>query len=155
MNRVETIRAAIVAKLAAVPNVGMTHDHEPYAKDLRALQALYAYPIDGGQQLRGWFVQRVATPEMSLAIGRNWRDVKWRIRGYMALAEEAGTELAFDALIEALCDAVRGDETLGGVCASTVTDQAAGLQLVNAGPVMFAGVLCHAAELSLTTRYYL
>lgn len=150
MSHLASTRAAIVAKLAAL-DIGVVHDHEPYAASLPALQALYQ-DADSGR-LNGWHVRRVATREVATAIGRSVETVVWRIRGYYALAEAEGSELAFDDQIEAIRDAFRDDPTLGGAVHDTAEGERGptGIQVEDAGPVMFAGVLCHAATLSLTT----
>lgn len=151
----DTARAAIVAQLNAIPDIGRVHDRERYVADMVGLKALYVADIGGQQQLRGWYVRRVATPQTSRALGRYERTYAWHIRGFMALSDAEASELAFDALIEAICARFRADETLGGAVASTVIEGEAGIQVKESGPVLFAGVLCHAATLTLATRVYL
>lgn len=143
------IRAAIAATLRAVPNIGVVHDHEPYLKTEAKLRELY---VEGGLLL-GWHFRRVATREVSPAIGRAIERHAWQIRGFMAFNDAGTSEVAFDDLIEAIRDAFRADETLGGA-ASTIDDEAAGIQVEDSGPVMFCGVLCHSARLALTTTNY-
>lgn len=152
---VTAIRDAIVTKLDAIPSIGRVHGFERYAADFKALADLYVATIGNKPQLRGWFVQRTGTSETSRALGRYEETISWRIRGFMALSDATQSEFSFDALLEAIRDAFRSDETLGGTVASTVTDEAAGIQIEESGPVMFAGVLCHAATLRLATRRYL
>lgn len=146
--------AAIVAKISAIPKIGVVHDYERYANDLNALKKHYVSTIDGKDQLRGWFMQRGPVKESSRALGRYEEEIVWRGRGYMALSDENQSEKVFQALLEAIRDAFRTDETLGGTVSTTVTNDAAGIQITESGPVMFAGVLCHAASLTLTTRRY-
>lgn len=150
---VQTHRAAIAAMLAAVPDVGVVHDHEPYARTEAAFRELYLWDDHTGQpQLRGWFLRRVRTAESSPHVGRVIDAHTWSIRGFMALDDERGSELAFDALIEAIRLAYRTDPTLGGAnLAVQLTGQPFGVQLLNSTPVMFVGALCHACELGLTT----
>lgn len=146
----EAQRAAIVAEISAVPDIGRVHDHEPYLKSQDELKALY---VTGGQLL-GWYVQRQKTTEESPSLGRYQEQTRWKIQGFMGLQEDgvSPSELRFDALIEALRDAFRQDETLAGTVASTVLpDGTAGLQLEASGPVVFCGHLCHGATFSLTT----
>jgi hypothetical protein len=78
---------------------------------------------------------------------------KWRISGFLSLDDANQSEIVFDNLVEAVCDAFRADETLGGLIAGTVMDNpnVAGIQVEDSGPVMFAGVLCHSARLVLYT----
>jgi hypothetical protein len=153
MSAAEAIREAIAARLEAVPDIGIVHRYERYANQAGALAKHYQWQ----NQLRGWFVRRVAvaeTPTSQLG-GTRIEDTTWMIRGYMALSDEAQSELVFDGLIEALRDAFRDDDTLGGTVASCwVRNGPAGVQMDDAGPVLFGGVLCHSARLRLVTRRY-
>ncbi len=154
MSDLTAIRAAIVAKLRAVPGIGQVHDYERYAKAEKDFRGLY----QDGSRLLGWHVRRVKARETSPSMSRRHRRVTWQIRGFMSFDDAAASEMAFDGLIESVIDAFRGDENLGGVVDATVEpdgDGLAGIQLDDAGPVMFAGVLCHAATLSITTINYL
>jgi hypothetical protein len=112
--------------------------------------------------LRGWFVRRPMTTETGNVQGRTVELIRWQIRGFSALDDAAASELAFDDLLESVRNAFAQDETLGGtVDQCTVPDEpGAGqlescIQIDDAGPVMFAGVLCHACRLGLNTIRYL
>lgn len=146
------IRTAIQAAVASVANTGVVHLYERYAANLSALKALYqATPAD---PLRGWFIRRESTRETGIAIPRYLEVVQWQLRGFMALDDSAQSELAFDDSIEGIRDALRADSTLGGAVMKTGLLQPnaeRGVQLDDAGPVMFAGVLCHGARIRLTT----
>lgn len=148
------IRAAIVAKLAAVPDIGRVHNYERFAAHEKQFRELYA-TAEG--RILGWHVRRVATREVSGAVGISMQVVTWRLTGVMALADAGASELAFDDRVEAVRDAFRADETLGGVVAD-ICDLTAGegekehgIQVERSEPVMFAGVLCHRVQLALTT----
>lgn len=154
MPTLDQIRAAIAGKLSAVPNVGRVHDYERYAAQGGEMKALYVATIAGAPQLRGWFVRRVRTREDSDDLGRYVVTHGWQIRGYLALDDAAASEKTFDALVEAIRDAFREDENLGGLVSSTVVEDAAGAQVEDSAPVLFAGVLCHSARLRLATRHY-
>lgn len=146
----ELIRYAITTKLAGL-DIGPVHSWERYAATNTGLLALYS--TDG--VLGGWYVRRVRTSESSPSLGRHVERIEWEIRGFLGLQDAVATELQFDAQIEAIRAAFRADETLGGVVASTVSDDAAGIQVEDSGPVMFAGVLAHAARLRLITITYI
>ena len=94
--------------------------------------------------------------ERTVSIASTMERHTWQCRGYMALADGQASELAFDDLIEAFRDAVRADPTLGGVCEQNPQgdDGEDGVQVTDAGPVMFCGVLCHSAVLQLQTWSY-
>ena len=154
---VEQIRAALVALIAAVPDIGVVNDYERYAERASDMQRLYVAAIDGEDQLRGWFVRRVATIEQDISATAGGRYVvthTWRIQGYMALSDAKASEKTFDTLIEAVRAALRADISLGGLVSSIETPDQAGLALDESTPVLFAGVLCHSARLSLKTTHY-
>ena len=157
MSTLAEIRAAIIALHQAVPDVGVVHNRERYANSEDKFRALFVMtPAGGAQQVRGWWWRRVATAESSVSTGTTMNVHTWECRGYMALNDAEASELAFDALIEALRDAVRADPTLGGVCdQNAVSGEPDGVQVTDAGPVMFCGVLCHSAVLQLRTWSYL
>lgn len=155
MATVGQIRAAIAAKVAGVANIGRVHDYQRYEANLGALAALYRTNVNNIGQVRGWHVTHTSTREDSNALGRYTVTHDWQVRGFMSLDDVAASEKTFDDLVEAVRDAFRSDENLGGLVSSTVVDDQAGVQADEIAPVMFCGVLCHAARLSLRTRHYL
>ena len=147
-------RAAIVAALASVPNIGVVHDRERYAKDNAKFAQHYLFtPAGGQQQLRGWWLRRAETEERSdtYGSGTTTNVHTWQVRGYLAFNDADATELVFDELIESFRAVVRDDPTLGGVCDQPPEEETDGVQVLDAGPVMFAGALCHSALLQLKT----
>lgn len=163
MSLLATVRNALQSTLQAVPDVGVVHAYERYTREETKFRELYTVKpsgqTDAVRQLKGWWLRRTGTAERTLGVGRTEVVHTWRVRGFMALNDEQASELAFDELVEALRDAVRADPTLGGVCAqSPLADGGSsedGLQLLEAGPVMFCGVLCHSAVLEMKTWSYL
>lgn len=155
MSNHATIRTAIVAMLAAIPAMGPVHSYQRYAKAEKDFRALYA----AGGPLLGWSVSRKGLWQSSPVLGRWTITQEWEVRGVMALNDAEASELAFDSLIDLAQEAFRADETVLGTVSTTVLGEAdddhAGLQLEESGPVMFCGVLCHGARLSLFTRHYL
>ena len=151
-----THRAALAAALGAVPNVGLVHDEEPYARAEAAFRALYmwANPDTGRDQLRGWFIRRVRTAERELGVGRTLNVHSWQVRGFMAL-EPPDSGKTFDDLVEAMRQVLRTNPTLSGAVQPGPLEQATGVQVQESTPVMFVGVLCHGATLTLNTFEYL
>lgn len=149
-------RTGLVAMLAAVPDIGIVHDEEPFARTQTEFQAKYLWqPVSGPAQLRGWFVRRATTREQELGIGRVHQVFGWDIQGFMALDPDNDSGKTFDDLVEAIRKAYRDDPTLGGVAEIGPLGQVTGVQVPASGPVMFTGVLCHAARLQLQTHAYL
>lgn len=154
-------RAALVALLGTVANIGLVHDEEPYAKSESGFRALYAWqpPTPEGEptpetQVRGWFVRRVRTVERELGVSRTHDVHTWQIKGFMAL-QPPDSGKTFDDLIEALRAAVRADPTLAGTLDPGPLGQPSGMQVADSGPVLLAGVLCHGCTLTLETHDYL
>jgi len=151
------IREAIRVRVAAISNIGKVNDYERYTTQMSELKTLYVATIAGADQLRGWHIRRTSRVETYIDLER-WVVVNnWQIRGFMALDDSAGSEKTFDNLVEAVCDAFDTTPTLiaDPNYAEVILDEArGGVQVPESGPVMFAGVLCHAARLTLATRHY-
>ena len=154
------IRAAIVARLNSVADIGVVHAYERYASDLARLKVLYFSAPHNG--VRGWFVRRLVTAETNNVQGRTIEQVRWRIAGVMSFDDAAASELAFDDLIEGVRNAFAQDQTLAGTVDECVVPDSigtgngeSGIQVDDNGPAMFAGVLCHACRLGLNTVRYL
>lgn len=152
MPTLATIRAAIKAKMLTVADIGQVHDYERYARRDADFAALFLT----GAQIRGWVVRRVSRSESAPFNGREVVRNRWRVSGYMALDDSAATEKTFDDLVEALIAAFKADQELGGIVHTLIDDEndRIGLQLDESTPVLFAGVLCHSARLSLVTMHY-
>lgn len=148
----ETTRAAIVAVMRAVPEIGVVHPYERYIKDTAGMRRNYTVQLSAGDQLRGWFVRRLAARTTRNGTGRAVVQTSWQIRGLMAIADADESEIVFDGLIDAVRNAIYADPTLGGAVMSTLFEKEVGAQLQASGPVMFAGKLCHCADLVLTTE---
>lgn len=156
MATTEQIRAAIVAGLQAIPDIGVVHGFERYAADLAKLRQLYT----NANRLAGCCVRRVRQQRITRNFGGPRLVVThWQILAYRALADADGSELAFDAVIDAALTVFDQDETLGGLVIDLSADpggdgEAEGMQLDQSGPVMFAGVLSHKAAFTLITRHW-
>jgi hypothetical protein len=150
MSRAAEIRDAIVVLMQRVPGIGCVHAYERYAKDLQGLRAHYA---TDAPQLLGWFVRRRAFKARRVVPGKRSVTTTWSITGYMALSDGDASELAMDALVDALATEFERDPRLGGLVQERAEADPAGLVQEDAGPVMFAGVLCHAVALQLITEH--
>lgn len=147
------IRAALVALLETVPGMGTLHNYERFASKPKDFQALYLQ----GQNIRGFYIRRQSYRETPYSTMKNRVRARWIIKGFASLVDADATELAFDDLLDAIAATLRATPILfdanGNALCHTVTDDSAGLQLEESGPVMFAGVLCHGATFSLTTEH--
>lgn len=159
MSKLAQIRTAMVATVAAVPGAGVVHAYERYIRGDDKFKQLYLYTPPGGvQQLRGWWLRRVRTAESSPNVSPETRNVHtWHLRAFMALNDEAASELVFEEMVEAVRDALRADPTFGGVADQGPLndgDNTDGAQVVDVGPVTFCGALCHSALLEMKTWSY-
>ncbi len=157
MSVLADIRTAIVAQMLLVPDIGRVHDRERYHSNEAKFRALYVMtPTAKPEQLRGWWLARTATAEVSVSTATVMNVHTWQWRGYMAFADDQATALEFDELIESYRALLRENPTLGGVCEQNpMTQEPDGVQVLDSGPVMFCGVLCHSAVLQLKTWNYL
>lgn len=149
MSSSEQIRAAMLGVLNTVDGIGRMYDREKYSKNTKGLTEFYVQ--DG--MLAGGFIRRRSlvkdTPETFTFIVRT----NWEIALFRAFQESENSELAFDALIDAIDEAFIADQTLGGVVDTHVTPEQAGIRLITSQPAMFGGVLVHYAKLSLITEH--
>lgn len=153
MPTLDQIRAALKTKITGIAGSGVVHDYERFAQEQSKFKTLY---LDtAASRIHGWHIRRAATREKHLAVGRYLVEHTWHVRGFMSLDDADATEKTFDIEVEAFRDAIREDDTLGTLIASMITEEQAGAQVLDSGPVMFAGVLCHAVRMALITRHYL
>ena len=157
MAATEAIRAAIAARLLTVPGVGVLHLYERYTAQEKGLQALFMWqPPEPGsaKHLRGWFIRRLAVREVELTHTSTLVSVDWQVRGFMAIQDGVASEIVMDAVADRIRAAIKADPTLGGLLDGRPDPPGSvGAQLVESGPFMFAGVICHGMRLDLTTTH--
>ncbi|MFT4243557.1 MAG: hypothetical protein QM569_14890 [Acidovorax sp.] len=159
-NTLAATRGALQALLAAVPAVGVVHPCERFADGEEGFKRAYLYThtdpaadaFGADPHIRGWYMRRTATTELNTN-GRILNEHTWLVRGYMAFRDAISSELIFDDLVERMREAVRlaGNLGLPGLLGASLAEER-GVQVTSAGPVYFAGVLCHSAALGLKTR---
>lgn len=154
MSTLDDIRAAIVAELNAITDIGIVHDYERYAAREGDFRTLYLYDLGaGGQQIRGWYVRRLSTVQTREVMGSHEDIHRWLIRGFMAIDDATASEKTFDTLIEAIRERFRANNNLGGLIASVYSPDGKGVELEESQPVLFGGVLCHSARFRLYTSH--
>jgi hypothetical protein len=153
MSDLSSIRAALAAVLASVPGIGVVHDRERYGKQAAALAGLYV--PEGQDKIAGWFIRRVGTRRQRPDLGGPVVTIEWRLTGYASFIDADASEHMFDALIEGIAAAFEADPSLGLPDVDTAIEDAAGIQVIDSGPITFCGHLCHSARLALFTRVYL
>jgi hypothetical protein len=143
------IRASIQTVLAGVAGIGSVHDYFRLA----ALEADLKTKLVTDGRLHAWLIS--LSDEEPLAARRlpacqeqgTWNFV---VRGYYAVADAEASEKTFSTVTESVVAAFRADKKLG----NTVIE-AGPAQWTQGGYRMFAGVLCHFAQLALAVRVQL
>lgn len=139
MSGYKLIREALVGLLKSVPGTGRVHNYERFSSKPKDFQALYMQ----GNDIRGFYVKRQSYRETAYSSMRNKVRTRWVIRGFASLVDADETELAFDDLLDSIAAAVRAKPVLhddaGNALCHTITDDGAGLQLEESGPVMLPG----------------
>lgn len=135
------IRQKIHDIVAAVPNCGVVHKYERWAVDWSKFLALFQDPAT--KQILGWEITRVAAPAEKIDVIEEVTNHQYVIQGYMGLSDALATEITFQALIEAIKAAFKGNHTLGGICMD-----AGPVSLEICEPRSFGSVLCHYAKLT-------
>lgn len=152
------IRQAIFDHLKTVAAIGQVQAFQRYSKRNSDLFEHYAWSNPENDtksyvsEIRGWFIRRESFRQ-DLVANCYERTTVWSIQGFMSLDDETQTELQFDNLLDDIESAFRSEGTLGGAVQSIGDENERGLQLVDSGPYMFAGVLCHGAKFRLVTRH--
>ena len=151
------VRARILVTLGAVSGitggVAKVHDYFRHIADEKTLKDLC---VGSSGRLHTWFISLAEgdpfiTENPQGAPGRGIAQEFGRytfvLRGYLAHNDELATEKTFQDQVEAVINAFRQDKKLG----DTVIDSGP-LQWTAAPYRMFAGVLCHTAELVLRVK---
>lgn len=149
----DAIRAALAAAVAPAVAPGLVHAYERYAAKLEGMRALYV-PDGAGGAVDGWHIRRGAVRRRALPSGRILVAAEWALVGYRSLVDGAASELAFDATADAAIAALGADPTLGGLVRGLPVDERSGPQILDSGPVMMGGVLCHRIRIGLWTEHF-
>jgi hypothetical protein len=155
MPDMNAVRAAIIANVSGVADIGQLHDYERYAKNQSEMRSFYESTINGTKQIRGWHLVRKSAAVTNPAVWRDTVKTEWELRGFMSLDDDGGSEKTFDSLVELIRAEMRTDPDLGNVANTAIAGTGpAGWQVEEVNKVMFAGVLCHHARMRLTTVHH-
>lgn len=139
----QEIRNEIIETLSAIPDIGKVQPFERYARDPVNLKNFYIK----GKQLFGWYVRRTGVREEAWTSVKNKVFQDWQIVGFMGLSDTEASEILFNTKIDAIRRAFR-------TRALKSADETGYVQVSAIQPVMFCGILCHTAELTLQTVSY-
>ncbi|MFQ5692997.1 MAG: hypothetical protein ACE5IM_08150 [Nitrospinota bacterium] len=137
------IRSQLKAVLGGVPGIGVVHDYQRWEIEADNFNALF---VSGGR-INVWMVTRDGSREEESAQRQNTRRHQVRIIGLYALDDSDATEKTFSDLLEAVCDALRQNNDLGGTAESSGPPQ-----VRRDDHARFAGTLCHFGEITVEVR---
>lgn len=104
------IRAQIKSTLEAVSGIGAVHDYERYPRSLADF--FLAMTSGSPAQVNGWVIHRESARAERATMGRGGQIERahgFRITGFYQLDDAAGSEKDFQALLEAVFTAFKGD----------------------------------------------
>ena len=139
---------AIVTVLSGITGIGRAHKLRRLAQNDTTFKALYSV----NNIVNAWEVSRTATTEerKNLRVSdpaQSRRMHTFTLYGYYGIQDDAETELTFQALLEDIATAFRGDVTLGGVA-----DWSEAIQILTVERREIYNIGVHYAELLLNVR---
>ena len=139
---------AIATTLGGVAGLDKVHKFRRLAQNDATFKALYAT----NNIVNAWEISRTAVLEeqQNLRVSdppHSRRVHSFTMYGYYGIQDEAETELTFQALIEAIATAFRGDVTLGGVATWSNA-----IQVLTIERREFYSIAVHYAELLLDVQ---
>lgn len=151
----DDIRSRIVTIIeGAADDVGIVHNRDRWANNWTDLLKLFEHEMsDGtGNRVLGWMIsRRTVEPDQEGADGSRFGAVHrlytFQIRGVMGFNDEDDTEGKFNALVDAVIDALDNNINMTGAAAETVP-QGAGFTSVGTIELrLFGSVVCHYVEI--------
>ena len=97
--------------------------------------------------IHGYIISRQSFTTIGEASKSNLRTTKWIIRGYYSLGSAGATEITFQGIIDNIETKFGANPRLNGAVLTTEN-----FSLDNFDAAMWGDVLCHYAEMSLTTQ---
>lgn len=143
-----SLRTAIAAVLATVPNIGVVNDRERFVVDPSRFLDLFKTTIGGQAQIRAWLVLRESAPvAYSTAFGETHRRHLFVLQGLLGFADASDTYGTLQGLCDSVMAAFDAQATLG---VSGVVVRGVGPCSLRAfGTAQFGSVLCHSCEIEL------
>lgn len=150
----ESIRTAIKGLLDGVVGIGQVWDHRrilddrPLTDDPTQFDSLF---VKNGK-VNCWQLWNTAINEDAGGLGGlEDRTFTWTIEGWYEFTDSAtlatSSEYAFDALVEAICAAIRGSYRIGGA-----TNENGPATSISKDVVMQGSVRCHHVVMFLTVQ---
>jgi len=112
-----TIRTQLKIIVAAVSGVANVHDFQRWAAEAENFKTLFEDTAN--KKIQSWMITRDQSLEDDEATQQNYRRHRIRIMGVHTLSDDDATEKTFSDLMEAVCDALRTDNNIGGTAESS------------------------------------
>lgn len=136
-------RQAIYNIIKAIAGIGKVYDYERYANNDSDFIKLFKDASSG--RILGGEISRSSCAAEKISSIEEESGHGFIIRYYMGVEDAAKTEIFFNAKIEQIRAAFRGNNTLSGNCLDISALTATVIEVRS-----FGGVLCHYAELRMT-----
>ena len=140
-----TIRAAIKTIMNTIIGIGKVNDYERWSTDAAEMVSMFKLdPANKTAPLYGWEITRDAIPQVQRITNKKYKATyTYTIKGYYALRDAVASEKLFqtivDTVVQKFVDALIPNTEGHSVPTAT-----------KILPWMFAGVLCHHAELKMS-----
>jgi hypothetical protein len=143
-----TIADAVAVRLAQVTNIGKVHTFQRNINKPEVFKEKCFDPAQG--RIATWMLSRESRSDRQAANVSNEIQHAVKLRGYMAVEDNAETELIFQKVVDAVCEAFRPQTSLGGIAELILP-----VQVPTIAYIELHGVLCHYAECTLTIQEYI
>jgi len=150
MPTIQNMKDAIYALLNGVEGTGKVYKMRKLIKDPTDFSGAFV----SDDVINTWEISNRSVPEVAEGIGSGsgirYRSWDWVIEGWYEL-NYTGSEATFDDLVEAVCTAFRGENTIGGAgCESEIVQvEGKDIEGFNGGNPDQEGILCHHVIMSL------
>lgn len=139
------VRNEIKNMLLTIPGIGKVHDYERFTVDTAKFLALFKDAVS--EKIFGWEITRESVKLERIA--QKYKAISnYVIKGYYALADDAGTEKTFNAVVDIIIQKFI-DTQIPGTQGQSLP-QVSVLQAR-----MFGSILCHYAEIRISIAYVL
>lgn len=138
-----SIRAAIKTEMNTVTGIGIVHDYQRWAANLKDFLDLMLFTAGTSKKIFGWMITRTSAEVMR--IGNNFRVThNYKLIGLYGLKDAAASEKLLNLVIESLVSKLVNLEISGA-------QNPIGLPKVGLiGHKSFGGVLCHWVEITFS-----